>query len=83
MKATPKSNRQIVEEASEWFVDFRVGDVYLCTHCGGTLRHIAVIRDPIVIRKIIEHTTQKQSEPPPARKHAGNYVGWREGEMIR
>jgi transmembrane sensor len=27
MKTTPKSNRQIVDEASEWFVDFRVGDV--------------------------------------------------------
>ena len=27
MKTTPKSNRQIVDEASEWFVEFRVGDV--------------------------------------------------------
>jgi transmembrane sensor len=27
MKSTPKSNRQIVDEASEWFVEFRVGDV--------------------------------------------------------
>src|SRR5271155_3337689 len=24
---TPKLNRQILEEASEWFVDFRVGDI--------------------------------------------------------
>ena len=27
MKTTHKSNRQIVDEASEWFVEFRVGDV--------------------------------------------------------
>jgi len=27
MKTIPKSNRQIVDEASEWFVEFRVGDV--------------------------------------------------------
>jgi transmembrane sensor len=27
MKTTPKSNRQVVDEASEWFVEFRVGDV--------------------------------------------------------
>jgi transmembrane sensor len=27
MKTTPKSNRQIVDEASEWFVEFRVDDV--------------------------------------------------------
>jgi transmembrane sensor len=27
MKTTPKSNRQIADEASEWFVEFRVGDV--------------------------------------------------------
>lgn len=27
MKMASKSNRQIVEEASEWFVEFRVGDV--------------------------------------------------------
>ena len=27
MKTNPKSNRQIVGEASEWFVEFRVGDV--------------------------------------------------------
>ena len=27
MKTTPKSNRQIMDEASEWFVEFRVGDV--------------------------------------------------------
>jgi transmembrane sensor len=27
MKTTPKSNRQILDEASEWFVDFRVGDI--------------------------------------------------------
>src|ERR1700735_2943549 len=27
MKTNPKSNRQIVDEASEWFVEFRVGDV--------------------------------------------------------
>src|SRR5580698_6002006 len=27
MKTTPKTNRQIVDEASEWFVEFRVGDV--------------------------------------------------------
>jgi transmembrane sensor len=27
MKTIPKSNRQIMDEASEWFVEFRVGDV--------------------------------------------------------
>jgi transmembrane sensor len=27
MKTTSKSNRQIVDEAAEWFVEFRVGDV--------------------------------------------------------
>jgi transmembrane sensor len=27
MKTTPKFNRQIADEASEWFVEFRVGDV--------------------------------------------------------
>jgi transmembrane sensor len=27
MKTIPKANRQIVDEASEWFVEFRVGDV--------------------------------------------------------
>src|ERR1700678_2556678 len=27
MKTNPKSNRQIVDEACEWFVEFRVGDV--------------------------------------------------------
>jgi glyoxylase-like metal-dependent hydrolase (beta-lactamase superfamily II) len=35
---TPELNRQILDEASEWFVDFRVGDVDTAAREGDRLR---------------------------------------------
>jgi transposase len=37
-------------------------DITLCPKCGGTLRVIADVTDPVTIRKILDHVAQ----PPPS-----------------
>ena len=34
-------------------------DITLCPHCGGRLRGIADVTDPVVIRKILDHVHQR------------------------
>lgn len=41
-------------------------DITLCPRCGGTLRVIADITDPVIIQKILDHVGQ----PPPGTKSA-------------
>jgi len=38
-------------------------DVLACPHCGGRLRLIGTLRDPAVIRKILEHVGIAHSGP--------------------
>ena len=40
-------------------------DVQTCTHCGGSVKVIACIEDPAVIKKILTHL-QKKGIPDPA-----------------
>ena len=40
-------------------------DITLCPHCGGRLRVIADVTDPVVIRKILDHIHQRA--PPVGR----------------
>ena len=36
-------------------------DIETCEHCGGAVRIIACIEDPVVIRKILEHLKRRES----------------------
>jgi len=40
-------------------------DVLVCPHCGGRLRLIATLHDPVVIRKILAHVGRSESEHSP------------------
>ena len=40
-------------------------DVLACQHCGGRLRLIATLHDPVVIRKILAHLGLAPSGPSP------------------
>jgi hypothetical protein len=43
-------------------------DVNVCERCGAvTMKEIAIIQDHSALRKIIQHISRKESEPPPAR----------------
>jgi len=45
-------------------------DIANCEHCGGTVKIIASIEDPVVIRRILEHLDQRDAArcvSPPAR----------------
>ena len=42
---------------------FRV-DVELCRACGGAVRIIACIEDPVVIRQILEHLDRRAGQQP-------------------
>ena len=44
----------------------------LCPHCGGRLRVIADVTDPVVIRKILDHIHQRAPpvERPTPKRHA-------------
>ena len=45
-------------------------DVWACARCGGRMRVVATIEDPVVIRKILTHlgfpTAAAAPRPPPA-----------------
>ena len=40
-------------------------DVLACPHCGGRLRLIATLHDPVVIRKLLAHLNMARSGPSP------------------
>jgi len=40
-------------------------DVLACPHCGGRLRLIATLHDPVVIRKLLAHLGMARSGPSP------------------
>jgi len=40
-------------------------DVLACGHCGGRLRLIATLHDPVVVRKILTHLGMAHSGPSP------------------
>ena len=40
-------------------------DVLACAHCGGRLRLIATLHDPVVIRKLLAHLGMARSGPSP------------------
>ena len=42
-------------------------DIQTCPACGGALRIIASIEDPIVIKKILAHLAQKEASAPACR----------------
>ena len=39
-------------------------DISHCEHCGGTVKIITGIEEPLVIQKIIEHLEQQARGPP-------------------
>ena len=47
-------------------------DITLCPHCGGRLRVIADVTDPVVIRKILDHIHQRA--PPVGRPTPKQYA---------
>ncbi|MGQ0834091.1 MAG: hypothetical protein ACT4O5_04070 [Gammaproteobacteria bacterium] len=44
---------------------FRI-DIEICQRCGGTLKVIASIEDPELIRLILEHLQRRERTAPPA-----------------
>jgi hypothetical protein len=40
-------------------------DVLACSNCGGRLRLIATLHDPVVIRKLLAHLGMARSAPSP------------------
>ena len=44
-------------------------DMLACPHCGGRLRLIATLHDPVVIRKILAHLALSHSGRVPAPPH--------------
>ena len=47
-------------------------DVLACPHCGGRLRLIATLHDPVVIRKILAHLALCHSGQSPGRAPPGS-----------
>ena len=41
-------------------------DIETCRHCGGPLRLLASIEDPLVIGRILEHLQQRAARAPSA-----------------
>ncbi len=49
-------------------------DIETCPHCGGTLRVIACIEDPLLIAKILGHVQQREAlNEPLARAPPGHH----------
>lgn len=42
-------------------------DIETCTQCGGPVKVIASIEDPMVIKKILDHLKEKEAQPSPLR----------------
>lgn len=42
-------------------------DIETCTQCGGPVKVIASIEDPVVIKKILDHLKEKEAQPSPLR----------------
>lgn len=42
-------------------------DVALCQHCGGAMKVIACIEDPVVIQAILAHLAEKEKAAPPSK----------------
>jgi hypothetical protein len=43
-------------------------DVLSCPKCGGRMRLIAVVQDPVVVEKILRHLGLWERGPPAARR---------------
>ncbi len=67
---TPSEHRAAMRWAQRLKRVFGI-DVQTCAACGGTMRIIACIEDPVVIRAILAHLAGKvrpvQARPPPGR----------------
>ena len=48
-------------------------DIAICQQCGGAVKVIACIEDPIVIRKILDHL-KKKADTPPGKKPGQIYL---------
>ena len=48
-------------------IDVERGPVETCTHCGGSVKVIACIEDPVVIKKILSHLLGKALSAEPVR----------------
>ncbi len=64
---TPNKTEKVVTEYSMTWAErlkrvFNI-DVTTCSRCGGSVRIIACIEDPIVIKKILAHVDALQQEP--------------------
>jgi hypothetical protein len=40
-------------------------DIETCQHCGGTVKVVACIEDPTVIKQILDHLSSKSIKPKP------------------
>ena len=45
-------------------------DILTCEHCGGAVKVIASIEDPVVIKKILDHLAQAEAATPVSRPFA-------------
>ena len=45
-------------------------DILTCEHCGGAVKVIASIEDPVVIKKILDHLAQAAAATPAFRPFA-------------
>jgi hypothetical protein len=64
--ATPAERRVAMSWAQRLKRVFGI-DVETCPACGGAMRIIACIEDPVVIEKILAHLDAKAARPPPCR----------------
>ncbi len=58
---------------AHWAVEHRIPPVFAtnvveCPHCGGRLRLITTLHDPVVIRKLLAHLGMARSGPSPGPK---------------
>ena len=52
-------------------------DVLACPRCGGRMRVVATIEDPVVIRKILTHLGLPTAVPAPRPPPPAALFGWR------
>jgi len=61
--ATPAERHRAMGWAQRLKRVFQI-DIERCEHCGGNVKIIAAIEDPLVIRRILDHLERQARAPP-------------------
>jgi hypothetical protein len=77
---TPAERRASMSWAQRLKRVFNI-DVETCRECGGAMKIIACIEDPVVIKKILDHLKEKAetNEPNPLPESRAPPAGWQSG----